>query len=479
LVLPYALKDAFNSIAPDVDAVLYTGGAGNEIRDILQKSVEDPEVGNLLCGLYGVPLPGDANKDCKTEVALGTPRSGRGDIFDIFLTGMVLAAPFTINTANGPVTLPAGFNVNRPTNVVPAEMLRINTNIKGALCAPAPSRLGVLGGDACGFPNGRRLTDDIVEIELLAVAGAAYGVLDGRDASFAFNSGLIDVLDDGVYANDRLFRASFPYMALAQSGQEHIHQNPMQKPQVTSTAARVQASSDDAEQKQNGEIFLRSKWLELGQDNKKSTLVGLRFTGLDVPPGARILSAYVRFFAGRSQSGPASLVIRGQATDDAPTFTRDRNNIAQRPLTGQSVNWQNVGAWKFGEVQWSPNLAPLVQEIVGRGGWAQGNDLALVISGTGERAAIAFDGYAKAAPVLYVEYVVGGEPVGAAAESTAVGAAGAVTNIVGSSILLHQQFDAAGLGESSPDSMETDEVQAPDAGQAAERVYLPFTQSQP
>ena len=180
LVLPYALKDAFNSIDPSFDVQLYTDALGEDVGTLLQRSVEDPEVGRLLCGLYGVPLPGDANDDCSTEVDVNTPRSGRGDIFDIFLTGMVLAAPFTIQTANGPVTLPAGFNVNRPANVVPAEMIRINTDIKGELCSPTPSRLGVLGGDACGFPNGRRLFDDTVEIELLAVAGAAYAVLAGR-----------------------------------------------------------------------------------------------------------------------------------------------------------------------------------------------------------------------------------------------------------------------------------------------------------
>lgn len=227
VVLPYALKDAFNSIPPSTDAVLYTGGAGAQIQEVLQKSVEDPEIGRLLCALYGVPLPGDTDDNCSTEVTVGTPRSGRGDIFDIFLTGMVLASEFTIQTKTGPVTLPAGFNVNRPAGAVPAEMIRINTTIKGDLCSPTPSRLGVLGGDACGFPNGRRLSDDTVEIELLAVAGAAYAVLDGRDADFSFNADLISVLDDGIDTNDRPFRDGFPYMALAQSGQEHIHDNPV------------------------------------------------------------------------------------------------------------------------------------------------------------------------------------------------------------------------------------------------------------
>jgi hypothetical protein len=218
VVIPMGLKDVFNSLSPNQDLGAYA---------LLQKSVENPEIGTLLCALYGVPLPGDADADCNTEFTPGTPRSGRGDIFDVFLTGMKLSAPFTITTKSGPLGLPSGFNVNQPAGVVPSEMIRINTDIKGDLCSPVPSRLGVLGGDACGFPNGRRLADDVVEIELLAVAGAAYGVLDGRDASFSFNPALIGVLTDGVDANDMPFRSTFPYVAQAQSGQAHWHTNPL------------------------------------------------------------------------------------------------------------------------------------------------------------------------------------------------------------------------------------------------------------
>jgi len=218
VVLPMGLKDVFNTLAPSQDLGVY---------DVLQESVEDPEVGNLLCALYGIPLPGDTGADCDTDYTAGVPRSGRGDVFDVFLQGMVLANPFTIETASGPLQLPAGFNVNRPANVVPAEMIRINTDISGALCKPEPSRLGVLGGDACGFPNGRRLFDDVVEIELLAVAGAAYQVLDGRDPTFLFTAGLADVLTDNVTSNDVPLLAGFPYLARPRSGQEHRHQNPL------------------------------------------------------------------------------------------------------------------------------------------------------------------------------------------------------------------------------------------------------------
>jgi hypothetical protein len=232
-VLPVALKDAFNSLPPTLDAPIYTATSGPlaPIGDLLQKSVENPELGVLLCVLYDVPLPRDANDDCNTEVNLNTPGSGRIDIFKIFLTGMTLTKPFTIRTAAGNQTLPAGTVVNQPTKgtngsgagIVPAEMLRLNTALKGATCSPTPSRLGILGGDACGFPNGRRLADDVVEIELLAVAGAAYSVL--APDSFTFNPALIGVLTDGSDGNDLPFLGAFPYAATPHQGQEHIHTN--------------------------------------------------------------------------------------------------------------------------------------------------------------------------------------------------------------------------------------------------------------
>jgi len=215
-VLPVGLQDTFNSIPPSADLGVYA---------LLQESVEDPEIGNLLCALYAVPLPDDADDNCVTEYTPGVPSTGRSDIFQIFVTGMVLVNPFTIETAGGPLELPAGFNVNQPVGVVPAEMIRINTAISGDTCHPTPQRLGLLAGDACGFPNGRRLIDDTTDIELLAVAGAAYQALDGTEPGFVFDPALFDVLTDRVDDNDVAFRGSFPYLADAQSGQKHFHQN--------------------------------------------------------------------------------------------------------------------------------------------------------------------------------------------------------------------------------------------------------------
>lgn len=205
-VIPLALKDAFNGLKPEQDLSVYLSSP------LLQTSILTPELQTLLNALYSVPNPGQP----------------RADIFEIFLTGIDLNQPFTITTPGGPLGLPAGFNVNKfmSGSAQPAEMLRLNTAFKpGEVCAPTPNyKLGLLGGDACGFPNGRRLQDDVIDIELLAVAGAAWQVTTG-DTSFSMNPALVGVLNDNLNQNDAPFRATFPYLAAPHSGQRHFHTN--------------------------------------------------------------------------------------------------------------------------------------------------------------------------------------------------------------------------------------------------------------
>ena len=106
--------------------------------------------------------------------------------------------------------------------VRPAEMIRINTDIKGNLCAPVPSRLGVLGGDACGFPNGRRLADDVTDVALRAVA-CGYGFDLGPCDSDAPYAATTERLGDGVDGNDVPFLSGFPYVGTPHQGYEHTH----------------------------------------------------------------------------------------------------------------------------------------------------------------------------------------------------------------------------------------------------------------
>ena len=87
-------------------------------------------------------------------------------------------------------------------------MLRLNVAIAPV---PNPNRFGVLGGDVAGFPNGRRLGDDVVDIALRAVAGAT-------PLTPAFNTGINAQLGDGVAGNDKPFLTVFPFVATPHAG---------------------------------------------------------------------------------------------------------------------------------------------------------------------------------------------------------------------------------------------------------------------
>ncbi|MFI5618649.1 DUF4331 domain-containing protein [Streptomyces sp. NPDC051567] len=171
VVVPLAYKDAFNTLNPDQDRT---------VKPVVDK-VYDPVLPKLIQQVYGVPAP-------------ATPRA---DLAEIFLTGICKAC--------GPIK--ADLNAHRlnqdarPKDIVPAEELRLNLAVPPTA---RPSRLGVLAGDLAGYPNGRRLTDDVIDISLQAVEGAAQ------------TGQLVPALaaGDKVDANEVPFATAFPYLAL-------------------------------------------------------------------------------------------------------------------------------------------------------------------------------------------------------------------------------------------------------------------------
>jgi hypothetical protein len=171
--------------------------------------------------------------------------------------------------------------------------------------------------------------------------------------------------------------------------------------------ARVGASSDDAEQKVGStSVSLDSSDLELVSDGSAQT-VGMRFGGLGIPRGAVITDAWLQFQVDESTLAAASLTIRAQATDNAPTFSSAANGVAGRAVGSAAVAWvpapwPTVGA--AGIDQRAQGLAPLIQEVVSRAGWSYGNALALLVTGSGARTAEAFDGSSGGAPLLHVVF---------------------------------------------------------------------------
>ncbi|MGW0944702.1 DUF4331 domain-containing protein [Streptomyces sp. NPDC002623] len=152
VVNPIKDKDKFNASEPKDDAQFL-------------KNVTNPELPKLIEAIYKIKAPAEP----------------RNDLVDVFLKGVK--------------------GLNQPPYVTPSEELRLNTSIKPAA---SPKRLGVLDGDTAGFPNGRRLTDDVIDASLQVVEGELLGTKND--------------LGDAVDKNDKDFEKAFPYVALPTEG---------------------------------------------------------------------------------------------------------------------------------------------------------------------------------------------------------------------------------------------------------------------
>ncbi|HEY8982711.1 MAG TPA: DUF4331 domain-containing protein [Streptomyces sp.] len=152
VVNPIKDKDKFNASEPKDDGQFL-------------KNVTNPELPKLIEAIYKIKAPAEP----------------RNDLVDVFLKGVK--------------------GLNQPPYVTPSEQLRLNTSIKPTA---SPKRLGVLDGDNAGFPNGRRLTDDVIDAALQVVEGELVGSKND--------------LGDAVDKNDKNFEKSFPYVALPTEG---------------------------------------------------------------------------------------------------------------------------------------------------------------------------------------------------------------------------------------------------------------------
>lgn len=172
------------------------------------------------------------------------------------------------------------------------------------------------------------------------------------------------------------------------------------------------ANSDDAEQRPSS-VDISSSDLELVTDNSYQQTVGIRFTGVAIPPGATISDAYIQFTSDEKTTVATSLTVVGVDVSNPDTFTTTADNISKRSRTDASVRWTPPG-WPTpgvaGVDQRTPNLASIVQEIVNRSSWASGNPMALLVSGEGRRTAKAFDQGAATAPKLHVTWTTGTTP---------------------------------------------------------------------
>jgi len=175
----------------------------------------------------------------------------------------------------------------------------------------------------------------------------------------------------------------------------------------------VSTGNDDVEETiSSGSTKFGNDDLELTEDGSNNQIVGMRFVNIAIPKDALITNAYIEFETDETGSVPTSVTFYGEASDSAPAFEWCGSStcftLSTRPKTTASVAWNNIPAWNIvDEKHQSPDLSPIVQELVSRSGWASGNSMAFFVTGSGTRTAESFNGEALAAPLLHIEYSTG------------------------------------------------------------------------
>jgi len=180
VIVPMAEKDLWNSTSPTMDSKF-------------AKYVTKPELAGLLPVLYPGVFP-----------KLAAYTKPRADLAAILLTGI-------------PAGVVPGFQ--NFTGTGQADMLRLNVAVKPTA---KPNSLGLVAGDAAGFPNGRRIDDDVVTIELRAVAGLTIPLVD---PSFTPDAATSAITDGTTNTNLRTLKV-FPYLGHPASGSESMPGTP-------------------------------------------------------------------------------------------------------------------------------------------------------------------------------------------------------------------------------------------------------------
>jgi Domain of unknown function (DUF4331) len=183
VLVALGMKDKWNASSPFDDSQFVSG-------------VSFPALADLLPALYPGVFP--HLQALNAKLASLPAAKQRADLVAIFLTGL-------------PAGIVPGFQNLTAGGKVQADLLRLNMAIPPA---QSPNPAGLVGGDAAGFPNGRRLQDDIVTIELRALAGVTYPLVD---KSYTPDAAAAKVTDGATGAGLNLL-SSFPYMPEPYSG---------------------------------------------------------------------------------------------------------------------------------------------------------------------------------------------------------------------------------------------------------------------
>lgn len=172
---------------------------------------------------------------------------------------------------------------------------------------------------------------------------------------------------------------------------------------------KISAGYNDAEERvSDGDMNLTSSDLEFGKDYSTEQHIGLRFKNISIPQGSEICDAYIEFTAKGTTSSNFTVEITGHDDNDASGFYDNDYNIFNRDRTSADVDWSfGSTTWTTNEIVQSPNISSIIQEIVDRGDWVFGNDMAFIFetkNGNGTRRVYSRNGSSTKCAKLVIVY---------------------------------------------------------------------------
>ncbi|GAA0857992.1 pilus assembly protein PilY [Aliiglaciecola litoralis] len=179
-------------------------------------------------------------------------------------------------------------------------------------------------------------------------------------------------------------------------------------PVVPEIITPIVSGNDDAYEI-NGVVNTNSSRIKLSQGNDVVTS-GYRYQGLNIPRGATITSAYLRFTSAQLNTAVTTMQIKGELSGDSQSFSNTNFDISGRTRTSNVLNWTTDNNWPLsGESIRSPDITHIIQEIVDQNAWCGKNALSLIIEGSSvdgssDRRAKAFEDGTGSTPQLVVTY---------------------------------------------------------------------------
>lgn len=159
----------------------------------------------------------------------------------------------------------------------------------------------------------------------------------------------------------------------------------------------------------NGNVSRGSQQMVMSQ-NTDTVFSGFRYQNINIPRGAIITSAKIRFTSSGLNNSITNFKIAAHAIGDAPEFTTSDDDISNRTLSTNEIIWDADNAWpNWEETVATPDLTPVVQEIINRADWCGGNNIAFVMesidmaSGSNRKAFSSDDGSSRS-PQLVLTY---------------------------------------------------------------------------